>query len=69
MQFIRKITGEESIFHRTPEANGSLVARIKGEINENELKSAIKRVTEIYPLIKAHVVMDKKYDYWGTFRQ
>lgn len=64
MQLIRKITGEESIFYRAPEANVSLVARIDGEVNENDLKSAIKRVTDLYPLLKAHVVMDKNSDIW-----
>jgi hypothetical protein len=46
----RKLTGEESIFFRTPDANVSLVAPFKGEVDEGKLKFALTCVAEPHPL-------------------
>lgn len=59
MAIKRRIIGEEGIFYHTPEANVSIVARIKGNINETQLKSAIEKVSKVHPAMRAHVETDE----------
>lgn len=60
----RKLTGEESIFFRTPEANVSLVAGLKGAVDETNLRLALTRVAQNHPLMRAHCIVDQDQDVW-----
>jgi len=50
----RPLRGMEIVFFRTPEANVSLVARLKGAVTEEGLKRALKQVQQTHPLLSAH---------------
>ncbi len=60
----RKITGEESIFLRAPEANVSLIAKIRGNVKEAVVKTALVKLFEVHPLLNTHVMIDKNDDIW-----
>src|SRR5215510_696239 len=62
--FKRKLTGEESIFFRAPEANVSLVAQIKGTVDESKLRMALSSAAKIHPLLRAYCNADENYDVW-----
>lgn len=59
--FEHVLTGEESIFFRTPEANVSLIVRLTGPIDEARLKLALTHVARIHPLLRAHCVVDPNH--------
>ncbi|MEG1313516.1 MAG: condensation domain-containing protein, partial [Bacilli bacterium] len=44
------------------EANVTIVAKIINEVNENDLRIAIKRVTEKHPLLQAHIKINNNRD-------
>ncbi|GFZ33170.1 hypothetical protein CSC2_36960 [Clostridium zeae] len=60
----RKLTGEESIFYRAPEANVSISARIVGEVNEIDLREALMKLLDLHPLLKSQVLVDENDDIW-----
>jgi NRPS condensation-like uncharacterized protein len=60
----RKLTGEENIFFRAPEANVSLVIRLKGRVDEDNLKLALTGVAKIHPLLHARCITDENQDAW-----
>ncbi len=46
--------------------NIALIATIKGEINEDDLRDALKKITKIHPLTGVRVVIDSDQDAWFT---
>ncbi len=55
----RFVTGEENIFFMSPEANVSIVARIRGKIEKDILKLSIKKSAEKYPMIGAVITLEE----------
>lgn len=40
------------------------MARIRGEVSESKLKSALEKIMEIHPLLDVHVLEDANHDIW-----
>ena len=46
--------------------NIALIATFKGEINEDDLRDVLKKITKIHPLTGVRVVIDRDQDAWFT---
>jgi len=62
--YIRKLSNLERMYLWSPYSDVSMVARIKGNISEEKLCSALDVVLQIHPLAGAKVVFDDDYNAW-----
>lgn len=62
--FRRKMLTLERRFFRAPGANLSVVARIRGEIAQDKLRSALTKLRQMHPLLGVRVVLDSHQDAW-----
>jgi NRPS condensation-like uncharacterized protein len=61
---IRKVANLERLFMWSPECTVSMIARIKGDISEKRLRSAIFKVVQMHPLLGAKILFDEKHNAW-----
>ena len=64
--YVRKLTSFERRFFRSPTQTISIVARVKGLISEEDLRSALYKVREQHPLVDVRVYLDENNDAWYT---
>ena len=62
--YTRKVSNLERVFLWHPNCNVSMVARIKGNVSQERLRSALEMVNQIHPLAGAKVVFDEEYNAW-----
>ncbi len=65
-QGARKVSPVERIFTRSPYAIVTMVARIKGEITEEQLKNAVSKVQKRHYNLRVRIVEDENHDFWFT---
>jgi NRPS condensation-like uncharacterized protein len=65
-RYERKVTPIERLFTRSPYSIVTLVARIKGEITENLLKSAVLKVQQRHPNLRVRIKEDSDGEPWFT---
>lgn len=63
-EYTRKVSNLERVFLWHPNCNVSMVVRIKGNISEERLRSALDVIKQIHPLIGAKIVFDDDYNAW-----
>ncbi len=62
----RRVTGSERMFTWSPYAIVSMVARIKGEIQEQDLRNAITKVQQRHTLLRVRIKFDENHVPWFT---
>jgi hypothetical protein len=62
----RCLTGSERMFTWSPYAIVSMVARIKGEINIQDLRNAIIKVQQRHTLLRVRIKIDENNIPWFT---
>lgn len=65
-EFERKMSGTERRFLRMPSANVVMVARIKGLLSKEQLKSAVKKARQKHFLLGVRVSLDDDSAGWFT---
>ena len=65
-KYKRKVSPLERVFNRSPYAIVTMVARIKGKISENLLKSAVSKVQQRHLNLKVRVYEDENHNLWFT---
>ncbi len=61
---LRRLTNFERYLLWSPENNIAAVARILGDVQEDDLRRAIDSVGAVHPLMGARVVIDENHDIW-----
>ena len=61
---IRKLSNLERMYLWSPYSDVSMVARIKGNISEERLRSALDVILKMHPLTGAKIVFDDDYNAW-----
>lgn len=61
---LRRLTNFERYLLWSPENNMAAVARILGNVHEDDLRMAIHSVGAVHPLMSARVVIDRHHDVW-----
>jgi len=64
--FERKVTGAERFFSHAPFATVTMVARIKGQVTEEMLKTAVEKVQKLHALLRVRVKDSQDGDIWFT---
>ena len=62
--YIRKLSNLERMYLWSPYSDVSMVTRIKGNVSEEKLRSALDMVLQMHPLAGAKVVFDDDYNAW-----
>ncbi|MGB9978712.1 condensation domain-containing protein [Methanobacterium sp.] len=62
--YIRKLSNIERMYLWSPYSDVSMVTRIKGNISEEKLRSALDIVLQMHPLAGAKIVFDEDYNAW-----
>jgi NRPS condensation-like uncharacterized protein len=62
----RKMTGAERFFSHSPYSTVTMVARIKGNVTENMLKDAVKKVQQRHALLRVRVKESQGDEQWFT---
>jgi len=65
-KYERKITPLERFFTRSPYSIVTMVARIKGNISESMLRSAVSQVRQRHPNLRVRIIEDDDRDPWFT---
>jgi NRPS condensation-like uncharacterized protein len=63
-KIVRRVSNYERMTLRIPGGNVALYARITGNLAEDELMRALKKVRTMHPLVGAKVVFDGEKDAW-----
>jgi hypothetical protein len=63
-RYIRKLSNLERMYLWSPYSDVSMVARIKGNVSEEKLLSALNIVLQMHPLAGAKIVFDDDYNAW-----
>ena len=61
---LRRLTNFERYLLWSPENNIAAVARILGDVQEDDIRRAIDSVGAVHPLMGARVVIDENHDIW-----
>lgn len=61
---LRRLTNFERYLLWSPENNMAAVARILGNVQEDDLRRAIDSVGAVHPLMSARVAIDRHHDIW-----
>jgi len=61
---IRRMTNCERVYFRGPGCNVIIAVRIAGDISFTRLRSALKTVQQVHPLLGAKVIFDERNDAW-----
>jgi len=64
VQYERKITPIERMFHRSPYSIVTLVARIKGNVTEDMLVKAVAKVQHRHPNLRVRIMDDNIHNPW-----
>ena len=64
--FRREILPFERRFLRSPAANISLLARVKGSISEEEFRAALRKVEKMHPLMRVRVELNERQEGFFT---
>jgi NRPS condensation-like uncharacterized protein len=62
----RRITAMERLFTRSPFSIVTLVARIKGNISESMLRTAVSKLGQRHPVLMARIAEDDNHALWFT---
>ena len=62
----RKVTGAERFFSHAPFSTVTMVARIKGKVTEEMLKSAVEKVQQRHALLRVRIKDNRKGELWFT---
>jgi NRPS condensation-like uncharacterized protein len=65
-QFRREVTGQERRFLSSPTSNISLVLRLQGNVSEQSLKIAVKKMLVTYPLFGVRLEWEVDGVHWST---
>ncbi|MEN6291348.1 MAG: condensation domain-containing protein [Methanobacterium sp.] len=63
-KYIRKLSNLERMYLWSPYSDVSMVTRIKGNISEERLRSALDVILQMHPLSGAKIVFDDDYNAW-----
>ena len=63
-KYTRKVSNLERVFLWHPNCNVSMVTRIKGNVSQERLRSALNMVRQMHPLVGAKIVFDDDYNAW-----
>ncbi|MGB9978713.1 condensation domain-containing protein [Methanobacterium sp.] len=63
-KYTRKVSNMERVFLWHSNCNVSMAARIKGNVSEERLSSALNMVRQMHPLIGAKIMFDGDYNAW-----
>ena len=63
-KYTHKVSNLERVFLWHPNCNVSMVTRIKGNVSQERLRSALNMVRQIHPLVGAKIVLDDDYNAW-----
>jgi NRPS condensation-like uncharacterized protein len=66
MKYERKITPIERLFTRSPFSIVTVVARIKGNVSEDMLISAVSKVQQRHPYLRVRIKEDQDHTPWFT---
>lgn len=64
LRYIRKLSNLERMYLWSPYSDVSMVTRIKGNISEEKLHSALDIVLQMHPLAGAKIIFDDDYNAW-----
>ncbi|MHA2248541.1 MAG: condensation domain-containing protein [Candidatus Hodarchaeales archaeon] len=65
-KYERKVSPLERIFNRSPFAIVTMVARIKGNVTEDLLKSAVNKLQQRHLNLRVRIYEDNNHDLWFT---
>ena len=61
---IRKLLNNERKFLLSPSANVTVVARIRGDLRQEALRKALRRIPEKHPLLVSRIRQDEERAFW-----
>lgn len=65
-KYERKVTGAERFFSHAPFSTVTMVARIKGHVTEEMLKTAVEKAQQQHTLLRVRIKEDAAHDLWFT---
>jgi NRPS condensation-like uncharacterized protein len=65
-KYERKVTSPERLFTRSPFSIVTMVARIKGDVSEEMLKSAVAKVQQRHALLRVRIMDESDHTQWFT---